>query len=150
MDNNKLKVLRELGYEIKSTCGSCEAGQFSTQTAEFGTCALHTYKHGKHTGPDRELSIHRMGACASYERSQRSYGPLGLWAPFCEDNIKVDLAEVLDLIEDEQYLAAEDRLDEVIAKVGDANPQVHRVQVRLAIARETPEGYELRELDDEE
>jgi hypothetical protein len=51
--------------------------------SDFGTCAIKTYDHLKHTGSDRQLSINRYGACASgFELSDVAEASLGLWRQF--------------------------------------------------------------------
>ena len=61
-DANKFTVLRRVGYKIPIQCGICVHGQFRPQQP-WGTCAQHPYEHGKHTGPERGISIHRDGTC---------------------------------------------------------------------------------------
>lgn len=68
MDQNKLDKLKEIGYEIKPTCGTCiHFKQFSD--ADFGDCQKHEYVHLKHSGGRRKLSVVRDGSCNEYERS---------------------------------------------------------------------------------
>lgn len=70
MDKTKLKVLREVGYTFPKTCGMCAAGQFEGYRGMWplwGTCGRQTYEHEKHTGEKRQLSIHLLGSCASFE-----------------------------------------------------------------------------------
>ena len=62
MDQNKLKKLREIGYEITFSCSHCEYSNFK-KGLPWGICILHEYKHFKHTGDNRELSIYRYGRC---------------------------------------------------------------------------------------
>ena len=61
MDIAKLNKLKELGYQILPTCGRCKHGLFKGY--EWGTCALFTYEHQKHSGTTRQLSIHQSGYC---------------------------------------------------------------------------------------
>ena len=61
MDAAKLETLQQLGYRVLSTCGRCKFATFKGY--EWGTCSKHTYEHKKHTGPARQLSIHRSGCC---------------------------------------------------------------------------------------
>ena len=61
-DPNKLKVLSDLSYQIRSCCGLCMNGRFAPGS-DFGQCAAVTYDHAKH-GP-KKLSVHRAGVCAS-------------------------------------------------------------------------------------
>lgn len=66
MDQAKLRVLASIRYEIRRTCGLC---RHASLNGEFGTCGLteHEYKHEKHTGEPRKLSIHRSGGCSRFE-----------------------------------------------------------------------------------
>lgn len=66
MDQNKLKVLREIGYRVGPACGTCSYGNFE-YFQMWGTCSLHTYEHLKHTGARRQLSTHLCGNCPNYE-----------------------------------------------------------------------------------
>jgi len=82
MDENKLKKLNEVGYAVNECCGLCKHGMFAGRS-DFGTCAIKTYDHLKHTGSDRQLSINRYGACASgFELSDVAEASLGLWRQF--------------------------------------------------------------------
>jgi hypothetical protein len=67
MDANKLKVLQDIGFQVKKTCANCVHGKF---TEWFGTCNIHTYEHLKHTGPARQLSITKDGYCPKYENDE--------------------------------------------------------------------------------
>ena len=70
MDDNKAEKLREIGYEIRNTCGSCKYGQF--REGVFGLCSENTYAHKKHTGEERFLSVIRYGHCSGYEQSDNN------------------------------------------------------------------------------
>ena len=63
MDANKLGELRRIGYQIPRTCGLCKHGVFANNTNEWGTCAVRTYDHQKHTEAKRQLSIYKGGSC---------------------------------------------------------------------------------------
>lgn len=63
-DENKFTVLRTAGYNIPITCRLCKYGQFPN-TGEWGTCGLHKYDHGKHTGDKRGVSVCLSGTCPS-------------------------------------------------------------------------------------
>jgi hypothetical protein len=67
MDQNKLKVLRELKYRISPTCKTCRHGDFPL--GNFGYCAENTYEHAKHK-ETRFLSVHQDGFCEKYDRSE--------------------------------------------------------------------------------
>lgn len=66
MDQNKLKVLKDIEYKIQECCGLCAYGTFKPGTS-FGTCSVQTYDHLKHTGPERNLSINRYGKCFTFK-----------------------------------------------------------------------------------
>lgn len=82
MDKNKLKVLREAEYIIPKQCDLCVHGQF-TNNSPFGTCAVRTYKHEKHSGPERQLSIYKGGGCRKLFQLKDNHG-LGDWIEFVE------------------------------------------------------------------
>lgn len=86
MDENKLKVLRDIGYEIRPCCGLCVHGTFRGIKDDFGSCAARTYDHKKHTGDARQLSIHRAGLCnEKFELDEAKQGMLGAWAEFVKE-----------------------------------------------------------------
>jgi len=66
MDANKLKKLKEIGFELKRTCLTCK--NFHKGQDAFGTCAEHSYFHLKHQ-ETRELSVHSLGFCPEWEVS---------------------------------------------------------------------------------
>lgn len=71
MDANKAKRLREIGYRIGGTCDSC--ADFDAKPGQmFGTCKLWTYKHEKHTGDERQLSVSSQGGCPNWSQSEVS------------------------------------------------------------------------------
>jgi len=76
MDANKLEVLKAVGYQVGPACGLCVHGRFAPGQ-DFGTCALHTYRHLKHSGPGRELSVNRLGHCPDFEMSEARLVTLG-------------------------------------------------------------------------
>lgn len=78
MDKNKLQVLRELPFKIHKVCGLCKHGVFKQ---DWGMCSNSTYSHLKHTGPERQLSIHRFGSCPKFEESSSVDG-LGAYKEF--------------------------------------------------------------------
>lgn len=69
MDNTKLMILRGINYTFPPTCGRCRFSSFQPPLGKtmWGTCGLHKYKHEKHTGEERELSIHLLGGCDAFE-----------------------------------------------------------------------------------
>lgn len=82
MDRNKLKVLQDIGYSIKKVCGNCLHGLFPQN--DWGTCAVTTYDHEKHTGPARQLSIHRTGHCSKHVFDTSRGHQLGAFQPLIE------------------------------------------------------------------
>lgn len=66
MDKNKLKVLQDVSYEIKKTCGLCRFMRVGTR-AMWGTCMRASYEHQKHTEATREMSVHAFGGCTFFE-----------------------------------------------------------------------------------
>lgn len=72
MDRRKLQVLQALPYRILSTCALCTHSMFGTH-GEWGTCGLHDYEHGKHTGGKRQLSINRSGTCPSFQMDEKDF-----------------------------------------------------------------------------
>ena len=83
MDQNKLKVLREIGYEIKKTCHFCIHSTFN-RTPNWGECTANTYVHLKHSGPDRNISIHRHGSCPEFEMDRSELDVMHGWQEFVE------------------------------------------------------------------
>lgn len=81
MDQNKLKVLQDIGYTIPKTCGLCEHGRFAA-SQDFGVCAIQTYDHLKHSGPARSLSINIAGSCPKFKIDEDAKSRLGAWAEF--------------------------------------------------------------------
>ena len=82
MDENKKKKLEEIKYKIFPCCGACKSGNFMTGMP-WGTCMKFTYDHQKHTGEDRNISIHRSGVCDNFEENEAEKEYLGLFAEFC-------------------------------------------------------------------
>lgn len=85
MDANKLKVLRDIKYRINPSCGMCKHGVFRDIKDDFGSCMARTYEHLKHTGDTRQLSVHRHGACDTYEIDPAKAARLGPWVEFAGD-----------------------------------------------------------------
>lgn len=79
MDANKLTVLREIGYEIKRTCGTCASASFPQN--DWGTCSRFTYHHSKH-GDLRAMSINRYGTCSDHEMKDVEKYVLGAFEEF--------------------------------------------------------------------
>jgi hypothetical protein len=81
VDANKLLVLQEIGYRIPGACSLCQHAAISPGQ-DWGTCGLYTYEHAKHTGPPRQLSIHRYGRCDKFEIAAGEEEQLGLFEQF--------------------------------------------------------------------
>lgn len=82
MDANKRLELMKIGYAIQGTCGMCKHGFFPNDS--FGTCAIHSYQHLKHTGDRRQLSVYAHGRCNHFELDEKA-ARLGLWHEFLLD-----------------------------------------------------------------
>ena len=67
-DAAKFDRLQKVGFRIQECCRFCQSGCFSNGNV-WGTCSEHSYIHGKHTGPPRQVSIHIIGWCPSFTRS---------------------------------------------------------------------------------
>lgn len=80
MDANKLKVLREIGYQIMPVCGLCKHGSFVGADL-WGGCKQHSYVHLKH-GREHDLSIHRFGTCPKFEADPSKTGLLVAFEEF--------------------------------------------------------------------
>lgn len=81
MDENKLKVLKEVGYVMYKTCDLCE--HFRQGASSFGTCKVHLYEHLKHNGPPREMSVNKSGGCPDWELDETAKeGSLGHYIQF--------------------------------------------------------------------
>lgn len=82
MDENKLKELKRVGYEIHKCCGLCE--NFACLgLSDFGTCKVITYQHLKHSDAKRQLSVNRYGSCKDgFKLSQDGMRILGVWDQF--------------------------------------------------------------------
>lgn len=72
MDQNKADKLKEIGYEIKPSCGTCKHFKQYVDP-EFGDCGVHKYVHLKHTGGQKRLSVVVYGYCTSYEPSDLDF-----------------------------------------------------------------------------
>ena len=83
MDKNKLQELRDIGFVIKRTCKSCSHSLIS-QNDCWGVCLKHKYKHLKHTGDPRSLSIHETGCCGDYD--MKEYWMYGGFEEFLEND----------------------------------------------------------------
>ncbi|MFA6234655.1 MAG: hypothetical protein WC824_10795 [Bacteroidota bacterium] len=82
-DPAKFAKLREIGYTIPVNCGTCTHGHF-VPPSEWGICDLHFYQHGKHTGPERGISIHKEGHCPQAEALIAAAGKYGAHEEFFE------------------------------------------------------------------
>lgn len=81
MDANKVEKLKEIGYEIRPACGTCDWATFR-DGSDFGSCGLHTYNHLKHDDDGMDLSVHLFGSCSEYEEPVILENVLGAWDQF--------------------------------------------------------------------
>lgn len=81
MDKRKLAVLRSVAYTFGQTCGLC-AFVRPGKDGLWGTCTMHEYQHGKHTGPPREVSVSMFGGCATFQPKEDLEERLGGFAEF--------------------------------------------------------------------
>lgn len=86
MDKNKLKKLHKMVYKISPNCGLCKHGQFFGY-GTFGSCAINTYDHGKHTAT-RFVSIRRDGHCPQFEVEPKNIELLDAWKEFYTGYVK--------------------------------------------------------------
>lgn len=87
MDDNKKEKLSEIGYKILACCDNCMHSEFPSPSSPWGTCEKHEYKHRKHTGEPRRLSICRCGVCFEYapeDDGSVRFGAFGEFADFDE------------------------------------------------------------------
>jgi hypothetical protein len=82
MDKNKLKVLQSVNYKIQNCCSFCTHSRINEMRSIWGTCKKHTYKHLKHTGEEREMSINAYGTCENFERADGLDSLLGSFTQF--------------------------------------------------------------------
>lgn len=82
MDQNKAEVLRQIGYNVRPCCGLCRYAEVSD--GGWGVCLKHKYKHLKHTGEERYLSINIYGSCPFFELSDMAPEVLGKFMEFVE------------------------------------------------------------------
>lgn len=84
MDPNKVKRLRDIGYKLQPCCQLCKSGMFSAKS-QWGECRKIKYKHQKHSGPQRLLSIHASGLCIRFAKNEelalrmQHYAEFGEW-----------------------------------------------------------------------
>jgi hypothetical protein len=83
VDENKKIKLKKIGYQIFPCCGGCQHGDLIAGMP-WGTCKKFAYDHLKHTGEERQVSIHRHGVCEHFEESEIEKEYLGEYAEFCE------------------------------------------------------------------
>jgi hypothetical protein len=87
MDRNKLKILNEIGYVVRDSCGSCQYGDIKSGRG-FGVCLQFHYLHEKHKTA-MLLSIHRSGWCSNYLRKIGDW-PLEGFEQLRESNARPD------------------------------------------------------------
>lgn len=66
MDENKLAKMKEVGYKHMACCLTCKYSNINPGCI-WGTCKLYTYKHKKHTGHEREMSVMVTGSCPAWD-----------------------------------------------------------------------------------
>lgn len=76
MDANKADVLHAVGYKVFPTCSRCTF--FRRSDSMFGECSANKYKHLKHSGGERLLSVMAGGGCDSFTELIG----LGAWEQF--------------------------------------------------------------------
>ncbi len=85
MDENKLKKLKEVGFVMNRCCGLCSFATFSPGVGVYGECSEHTYEHKKHTGPKRDVTVHKYGYCPCFEPNYELLDRLGPWKTFTKE-----------------------------------------------------------------
>jgi len=78
MDANKAKVLSEIDYAVQKCCGLCKYSHISL--GGWGVCNLHKYKHNKHTGEERQLSVNQFGYCDKFELDEEKASDLHFYS----------------------------------------------------------------------
>lgn len=85
MDANKLEKLSEIGYTLQPSCGLCAHSFFSNANSDWGVCVKFFYKHKKHTGEPRQLSIHRSGCCPNFLISEQKEKDIAHYEQFLKE-----------------------------------------------------------------
>jgi hypothetical protein len=81
MDGNKFQKLIDVGYRIQDVCAFCKHSDLTEKDC-WGTCKKHQYKHRKHSGDDRDMSINAFGKCMYFEADESKMSKLGRYAEF--------------------------------------------------------------------
>ena len=79
MDQNELKTLNKIDYQIRGCCKLC--ANVRNSSGSFSTCKLHKYFHLKHQ-EERELSVYMYGYCDSFKLDQSA---LNDWLMFTKE-----------------------------------------------------------------
>lgn len=82
MDANKLKKLREVGYEVQGCCYLCEHSSFNDKITDWGVCTKNEYIHLKHIGPARFMSVTRYGRCKDFQTASGIAAGLAAYMEF--------------------------------------------------------------------
>lgn len=82
MDDNKLKLLKQVEYEVCRCCYFCAHSEPFRQGTDWSTCRRYKYQHLKHTGDLRQMSIVKFGVCSSFEPKDGARLELGAFAQF--------------------------------------------------------------------
>lgn len=88
-DENKLQALADAGFIIQRTCYRCVNFQVAHPMQQrWGTCALISYDHLKHSGPPRQASVPPDGSCPRHEFGPYAEADLGAHSRFIEPESK--------------------------------------------------------------
>ena len=88
MDENKRIKLLNIDYHVRPCCAMCRHAEFKPGRLgirwlqRWGSCQLHEYKHLKHTGPPKKLSINLFGHCHDFSLNKDSLAELGNYGLF--------------------------------------------------------------------
>lgn len=88
-DENKFEKLREIGYHVPATCGTCVHGRFLMSghfATSWGTCGKHRYEHKKHDNPEggRGVSVVSSGTCRDAQIDPARLTSFGAHAEFVD------------------------------------------------------------------
>lgn len=73
-DENKLQALRDHGFKIVPTCGTCIHFKPGSRSG-WGHCKAISHTHQKHTGKDKPTGVPTNGYCDSYELEFKLLSP---------------------------------------------------------------------------
>lgn len=79
-DENKLSMMKEVGYEIVDSCATCSFGPMQTAYANgWGQCMNLMYTHGKHKAK-MQMPAHIAFKCSEHRRAPWVDHNLGFYA----------------------------------------------------------------------